>query len=464
METSLDKATEEFKLILSNLEQVLYQKALEWARNVYQAILKYLDDQIKKRREKTFEIIRQDDTWYTTFLGLVKIKRRYYRSQDGSYHYLLDELLGLSKHRHITSAVQGLALELAGCMDFRQSAETLRKTTSIDLSHQTVHRLVARVADPYLKKRDEAVKWFQMTGELPQSENRSTGRILVEADGVMLSLQREKARKAEVKLGISYEGWRQVGKDRYGTVNKLAYGDLVDSDTFWAAMTLKLHEKYDLSRIQHMVLGGDGAGWIKDGASYFGAHYQLCRYHLNRELCRVLGHDRKTLRAMQQAYNQGNVDAMFGTLDAAIDSTAGEAQKALKKLLRYLKENVSGLKVYLSADGQWRRTGAIDGNVDKLIVRRMKNQGMSWSLKGIRRMLWLRLTLYEGKLNEYLSNQITDIPPHKLPAKRVCQVINKRLKQDYSSYFGAGLPALIGPHASRPWVKMLKSITEVSMP
>ena len=78
-------------------------------------------------------------------------------------------------------------------------------------------------------------------------------------------------------------------------------------------------------------------------------------------------------------------------------------------------------------------------------------------------MLWLRLTLYEGKLNEYLSNQNAGLPPHKLPAKRVRQVINKRLKQDYISYFGAGLPALIGPHASRPWVKMLKSITEVSM-
>ena len=94
-------------------------------------------------------------------------------------------------------------------MDFRQSAETLRKTTSIDLSHQTVHRLVARAADPYLKMQDEAVKWFQMTGELPWSENSGTDRILIEADGVMLSLQREKARKAEVKPGISYEGWQR---------------------------------------------------------------------------------------------------------------------------------------------------------------------------------------------------------------------------------------------------------------
>jgi len=38
-------------------------------------------------------------------------------------------------------------------------------------------------------------------------------------------------------------------------------------------------------------------------------------------------------------------------------------------------------------------------------------------------------------------------------------VIDKKINRDYTSYFAAGLPALTGPHASRPWVKVLKSIT-----
>ena len=46
---------------------------------------------------------------------------------------------------------------------------------------------------------------------------------MVEADGVMLSLQREKERKAEVKLGIAYEGWEKIGKDRYKTGNKTVF-------------------------------------------------------------------------------------------------------------------------------------------------------------------------------------------------------------------------------------------------
>ena len=47
-----------------------------------------------------------------------------------------------------------------------------------------------------------------------------------------LSLQREARRKAEVKLGIAYEGWEKVGKDRYRTVNKTYHVDIVREERF----------------------------------------------------------------------------------------------------------------------------------------------------------------------------------------------------------------------------------------
>ena len=60
----------------------------------------------------------------------------------------------------------------------------------------------------------------------------------------------------------------------------------------------------------------------------------------------------------------------------------------------YIRENSSGLGDYrlsLGEEGKTlRHTGAIEGNIDKLIVRRMKNQGMSWTLKGISRLLCVR--------------------------------------------------------------------------
>ncbi|NIN98921.1 MAG: hypothetical protein GTO49_28890, partial [Anaerolineae bacterium] len=109
----------------------------------------------------------------------------------------------------------------------------------------------------YLEKAERDLVWFEETGEIPEGEGRKVARLLVEADGVMLSLQREKQRKAEVKLGIAYEGWSKVGKDRYRTVNKTAFAAVADGDAFWAGMSLKLQKTYDLSRVVNTIVGGD---------------------------------------------------------------------------------------------------------------------------------------------------------------------------------------------------------------
>jgi hypothetical protein len=141
-----------------------------------------------------------------------------------------------------------------------------------------------------------------------------------------------------------------------------------------------------------------------------------------------------------------------------------KADKALdiKRVIRYINSNASGLKDYREQadqhDNNLRRTGAIEGNVDKLIVRRMKNQGMSWTRQGIRRMLWLRIKQREGKLLDCLAAHEKETMPHVAPVKRVNRVIDRTIKYDYTNYFSAGLPALSGPHASRPWAEMLKSL------
>ena len=263
-----------------------------------------------------------------------------------------------------------------------------------------------------------------------------------------------------------FKALEKARKDRYRTVNKTYYADVANTDRFWAGMTLKLHQRYDLEGTQYVV-GGDGAAWIKEGADYLGGRYQLCRYHLNRALCHALGHDRKTLRSVQHQCSQGN----FETAVADLKQEAGKAQndksKDIRRVIRYIDANASGLKDYredmTKHDSSLRRTGAIEGNIDKLIVRRMKNQGMSWSPRGIRRMLWLRINIREGTLTDRLCTSRSNTLPVKLPEKQVNRVIDRTMKYDYAGYFSAGLPAISGPHASRPWVELLKSISRIEV-
>jgi len=466
LKNSLIENSLELKHSFLEAEKMLLAKAIEWAREVFKRMLEQIDLLIQRHRPASLRIVHKRSIWYRTWLGLIRVNRRQYQDRDGKYRYLLDELMGMAKYRHTTFAVKEIACRLAGEMPFRKSAEILNRTTPIDLSHQTIHRLVQTALADSQDNAYMATDWFKETGELPQSEGREASRLMIEADGVVLPLQRELTRKAEVKLGIAYEGWQKVGKDRYNTVNKTYYADVANTDRFWAGMTLKLHQRYDLERTQYVV-GGDGAAWIKEGAEYFGGRYQLCRYHLNRALCHALGHDRKTLWSVQHQCSQGYFETALAELTEAAGRAQNDRQKDIKRVIRYIISNASGLKDYREdmpkQDSSLRRTGAIEGNIDKLIVRRMKNQGMSWSPQGIRRMLWLRINIREGTLTDILRMNRSNTMPVTLPGKQVNRVIDRTMKFDYAGYFSAGLPAISGPHTSRPWVELLKSLSRIAV-
>lgn len=463
MKTSLTEETESFKQVVRQLEKYIYNKAMELARKVYQSILEQLDNLIKERRDKRLKIAHKRNTWYKTCFGHIEITRRYYRDQYGKYHYPLDELVGMEKYRHNTLRVQQLALELASGMTYRRSAEVLQKTTALHLSHQTIKNLLTRVADGYLEKKKNEIMHLIETGEIIESGDKKIDLLIMEADGVMLPLQRDKAKKAEVKLGIAYEGWDKVGKDRYKTVNKAYYADIATSERFWAGFTTTLQSKYDLAGINQFVLGGDGASWVKDGLGYFGGKFQLSRYHYNRELRRILGNDRESITLIRKACEKGDIATVSKELKMLRKTANGERAVEIKRLQHYLVSNASGLKDYrgeTKTGTMLRGTGAMEGNVSKLVARRMKNQGMSWSPRGIRSMLCIRFKVLEKKLEEYLyeSAPKTNVPA--IGKKKVNRVIDKVMKQNYLEWFHGEIPALYGPYPSKPWVQILKSLIE----
>jgi hypothetical protein len=94
--------------------------------------------------------------------------------------------MGMNKRSHVTNGVQILALDLASTMPYRRSADVLRKTTAIDITHQTIWRLVAKTADPYLEKTAQELKWLQETGEMPASEEPVAQRL--KPSGFMMTL------------------------------------------------------------------------------------------------------------------------------------------------------------------------------------------------------------------------------------------------------------------------------------
>jgi len=62
------------------------------------------------------------------------------------------------------------------------------------------------------------------------------------------------------------------------------YSGIMNGDRFWEGVSLSLAKKYDLSQISKVIVGGDGASWVKQGAELLGGLYELDRFHLKRAL------------------------------------------------------------------------------------------------------------------------------------------------------------------------------------
>ena len=180
----------------------------EVARNFLKEQLEKLEEYLYRVRNKGLKVEHIRERWVSTPLGDVRIKRRQYVDQKGKSHYLLDELLGLGKRSPFIPELKEAALFLSTLLPFRQCAQVLeRSQPQAAHSHTTIHRLVKKAAEPYLKAEDAEVKQLYETGEVPVAQDRAIRRLFVEADGTMIALQREKERKAEIKIGIAYEGW-----------------------------------------------------------------------------------------------------------------------------------------------------------------------------------------------------------------------------------------------------------------
>ena len=133
MKTSLIKNAEELKELILSLEKDLIANIIECAREAFKKLLEQIDTLLQKYRPADLVVVHKRSTWYRTWLGTINITRRHYKGKDGSYHYLLDEVMGMDKYRHTTVAVKETACRLVADMPFRRSAEVLNRTTSLDL-------------------------------------------------------------------------------------------------------------------------------------------------------------------------------------------------------------------------------------------------------------------------------------------------------------------------------------------
>lgn len=440
----------------AELEKGIFRLVQEAARRALVLALHRLDDELMRQRDAArFEFVHSKPRTIVTPFGKVQVRRRYYRDrQTGEGHFLLDEALGWTARQRLSPWATELAVAMAAEMPYHRAAAVLEKLTlgGMDVRAMSVWRETQQAGAERVAQAEEQRRAVFDRGEVPAGQRR-TQKLRIEGDEVWVRGRgpRGAHRHLRVKLAVGYEGKEQVGQDRWQLVERRVAAGVAEAQAFWEQTYADFGSKWDLGAVEDVVVGGDGAAWVKQGTELFArASYRLDPFHLRRALLEGLSHDEEAYRKAVEVLKAKDWGPMEQVLATAERASRGAQRKRVAGLRKYLQENWDGICRSGAADS----LGTIEGQVFHHVARRMKRHGAQWSEKGADHLVRLLAARANGEL-AVMGRQAWPMQTEVLrqatgsTAIRVCPgELN-----DPEAWLRANLPALSGPAAGSPWVK-----------
>ena len=253
-------------------EEESYREGCAHAREQARGRLEELDGELLERKPASWSVLGFRERTMVTRFGEVVVRRRLYRDERGLGRFGLDEHLGWKPRQQSSPSLTESIVALASEAPFRKTVSTL---TAGVLSTTTVYRLLEGVGERAI--REEHSRWescFERGEDVSEGEERADV-LYTEADGVWVHLQGEDRTHYEVKSGVVCRGWRRTGEDRYELVGKRVYSHSLPRTRyggsqvipFWEGASLEWARQYALDRVKMVVVGGDGANWIRGASS-----------------------------------------------------------------------------------------------------------------------------------------------------------------------------------------------------
>jgi len=442
----------EREIEIRELEESVRELTEEIGQKVMKRGIETVDEHIRIEIPKEWQNVGTEKRTMISTAGWIRYRRHIYRDEQGVRRKPVDELLGLERYERCSRQVEQMGAYLASESNYREAAERMSWLLRTMVSHSGIQRMVWNVGNQIADDRDaerEAV--FSQGARIEPGEIES--KILYgESDGVWLHLQGEQKKSVEVRVATMYTGKEKVGKQRSKLKNKRSVVAVGLNSQAWQEELLKTaYQTYHLDQVERLVTGGDGNSWVKRSYRRFGIpqEYVLDRFHLARAARSALRNHAHS-RAMLETIRTQGYAAVEQSLQIRIEQADGNQQTQLvdfSNYLRHYQDNLLDLEC--RPNGQKAgNLGAIEGNVDKLVVRRMKGRGRSWKLRGIRGML--AICQARPQLRQMAFQKKPEKVTENYPLRR------QSLSVEYAEKIQKSMPVFSGPHQSRPWVQSLR--------
>lgn len=436
----------EEKVLATAMEESAHTLVLLVGREVFQGMIEALDERLAKKKPTGWRNIGTEKRRMVSSLGIMEYKRRVYQDEQGRRVKPVDEWVGLKRYARMSGRVQEMGASLVSSGTYRLAARQLSYMTRTPISHSAMQRMAWTVGNRIADSEEAERRRIFEEGGADEPGKISAPVLYGESDGVWVHLQREKRKSTEVRVAILSTGRKAVGKDRYRLENKHCLTAIgLDAQAWQEQILREAHRHYNLEDTRLLVCGGDGNQWVRHSFDrlQIDQEFILDRFHLLRAARRAIP-DRKAAKAMVTRLRQGGFESARLDLKQQIQQATGQQREKLEDFYQYVYHNRDGL-----LDLQYRGVsvlpclGAIEGNVDKLVVHRMKGRGCSWRLRGLRAMLAICRNADLLRCHAYHYRPLECSPQPKRSIRR--------LQVEYAEAIQCSMPVFKGPHQNRPW-------------
>ena len=463
-ENILTKESVTFK----DLEEIAFKIACEFANEILRNMLEEYDKQVMDNRDTSvYRHKGKETTTIKAKTGLVEYTRTKYitKNEEGKNKcvYLIDEMLNIKEKGQVSGGIIELIVKNIAEVSYRVCAEMINNMTGLSISGVAVWNIVQQLGEEIKQYEKEKVEAFQ-EDKLKVGE-KETPTVYQEADGIMIYTQGndrkeqienykkehpneevpKKVRNIEIKLGMTYEGWKEIGKNRYELVGKEFVAGYMTGEEMADITNANLHSKYDMNKVELRVLNSDGGSWIKKLLTAK-AIYQADSYHLKEKISTHV-RDKEASEYLKTLFYKKEYSKMIEYVEKLKYKYDGEAQEIekLNELQKYLNKRKDTMKRYKDYEGvkqklktyskktglKYRNMGCQESNNYCKLTRRMKKKRMSWSKNGSENIAKV-ITFYAS---ESCTDIIKDLSIQILPesyieyAQKYIEEIEKNIKE-----------------------------------
>ncbi len=323
-----------YTTLVTSMSDFVFELARRWLEETART----MDNKFKESdyRKQNYYINKTYSRTLVTVFGRINITRTLYTCKRSKKPYCyVDRKLGLPKYDRYDPCVKSLVVELYA------NQNSMIKTGQI--IGDKIHSLYSL---------ESSRKYFSLSRQTVMNILKSFGQVIIEnqervletpstlyimADEKYIACQREASDAQMIKAAVVFNGISPLSPTRNVMDNKFVY--MSSQPDFWSELHQRLHQRYDMTKVKHIVVMGDGASWIKQGqrelkTQYTDTTFVLDKYHFKQAINR-LSHDENT-KGILSDFVIGNQKERFIALTNVIIEVESDRRKQVEDAQKYI--------------------------------------------------------------------------------------------------------------------------------